>query len=142
MRALLDVNVLIALPDAEHLHHESARRWLGDNIRHGWATCPITRNGCLRIMAHPVFPNRLSAPLVAQRLHEATATDYHRFWPDDISLLHPDVADWSQVIGSNQITDVYLLALAVGNKGRFVTFDARIAPGTVPGTGDRRYGVI
>ncbi len=48
----------------------------------------------------------------------------------------------SRIIGSNQITDVYLLALAVGNKGRFVTFDARIAPGTVPGTGDRRYGVI
>ena len=106
------------------------------------ATCPITRNGCLRIMAHPAYPNRLPAPLVAQRLHEATATDYHRFWPDDVSLLHPDVSDWSRIIGPNQITDVYLLALAVGNKGRFVTFDARTAPGTVPGAGDRRYCVI
>ena len=39
MRALLDVNVLIALLDAQHIHHELARRWLRDNIRHGWATC-------------------------------------------------------------------------------------------------------
>lgn len=142
MRALLDVNVLIALLDAEHLHHESARRWLRDNIRHGWATCPITQNGCLRIMAHPSYPNRLSAALVAQRLREATATDPHQFWPDEVSLLHPGVADWSQVIGSKQITDVYLLALAVEHQGRFVTFDARVASSTVPGAGDRRYCVI
>ena len=142
MRALLDVNVLIALLDAEHLHHESARRWMRDNIRHGWATCPITQNGCLRIMAHPAYPNGLSSPLVAQRLQEATATDHHQFWPDEVSLLHTGVADWSQVISSKQITDVYLLALAVEHTGRFVTFDARIAPSMVPGAGDQCYCVI
>ena len=66
MRALLDVNVLIALLDADHLHHEAARRWLRDNIREGWATCPLTENGCVRIMAQPAYPNRLPASQVAE----------------------------------------------------------------------------
>ena len=142
MRALLDVNVLIALLDAQHLHHEAAARWLKDNIRHGWATCPITQNGCLRIMAQPGYPNSVPAAVVAERLREATSTDRHRFWPDEVSLLDPSAADWDRIIGPRQITDVYLLALAVHRQGRFVTFDARIAGSTVAGTGDRSLCVI
>ena len=45
MRALLDVNVLIALLDRDHEHHRVARRWLEDNMAHGWATCAITQMG-------------------------------------------------------------------------------------------------
>ena len=133
MRSLLDVNVLIALLDAEHVHHEVARDWMRTNIRHGWATCPITQNGCLRIMAQPGYPHRLPSSLVAERLREATATDHHRFWPDNVSLLGARTADWGRIIGPRQITDVYLLALAVAHQGRFVTFDARIAPDVVVG---------
>ena len=142
MRGLLDVNVLIALLDAEHLHHEVARQWLRDNIRYGWATCPITENGCLRIMAQPGYSNCLPAPAVAARLREATATRYHRFWPDTVSLLDSGITDWRQAIGPKQITDVYLLALAVGRQGRFVTFDARIVPSFVAGADDRHVCTI
>ena len=141
MRALLDVNVLIALLDAEHVHHEAARRWLRENIQHGWATCPITQNGCLRIMAQPGYSNRIPAPLVAERLREATATIHHRFWPDNVSLLETSTVDWERIIGPKQITDVYLLALVVEHQGRFVTFDARIAPDAVRG-GGRSFCVI
>ena len=137
MRALLDVNVLIALLDAEHVHHEAARRWLRDNIRHGWATCPITENGCLRIMAQPGYSNCLPVSAVAERLREATATRYHQFWPDTVSLLSPEVADWRRAVGPKQVTDAYLLALAVERQGRFVTFDARIVPSIVVGAGAR-----
>ena len=137
MRALLDVNVLIALLDAEHLHHELAGRWLRDNIRWGWATCPITQNGCLRIMAQPGYPNSLPCSLVAEQLREATSTDHHRFWPDGVSLLNPQVADWRRVMGPRQVTDAYLLALAVERRGRFVTFDARITPNAVVGANGR-----
>ncbi len=142
MRALLDVNVLIALLDAQHLHHEAARRWLRANIRHGWATCSITQNGCLRIMAQPAYPNCLPASDVARRLREAISTEHHRFWPDEVSLLDPGVVDWKQIIGPRQITDVHLLALAVARKGRFVTFDAHIAPGAVIGARDSSYCLI
>ena len=91
MRALLDVNVLIALLDAEHLHHEAARRWLRNNIQHGWATCPITQNGCLRIMAQTGYSNTLPASLVAERLREATATDHHRFWHNEVAVSSPSM---------------------------------------------------
>ena len=141
MRGLLDVNVLIALLDAQRVHHDAAARWLRENIRHGWATCPITQNGCLRIMAQPAYPNRLPASTVAERLL-ATSPDHHRFWPDEVSLLDPSMTDWEQVIGHKQITDVYLLALAVKRHGRFVTFDARIARSTVKGASDRSLCVI
>ena len=137
MRSLLDVNVLIALLDAEHVHHTAARHWMRENIRHGWATCPITQNGCLRIMAQPGYPQRIPSSLVAERLREATATEHHRFWSDDVSLLDSRTVDWKRVIGPRQITDVYLLALAVEHGGRFVTFDARIAPDVVPGGTER-----
>jgi predicted nucleic acid-binding protein len=43
------------------------------------------------------------------------------------------VLDWSRVLGHRQVTDAYLLALAVRHEGRFVTFDRRIALGVVPG---------
>ncbi len=142
MRALLDVNVLIALLDAEHLHHDQARRWLRENIRTGWATCPITQNGCLRIMAQPGYTNPLSTSQVAERLREATDTAHHEFWPDDISLLPTDVVDWRRLIGPKQLTDVYLLALAVTHGGRFVTFDAWIAPLVVPQAKERNICII
>ena len=142
MRALLDVNVLIALLDEEHLNHEIARRWLRDNIRQGWATCPITQNGCLRVMTQPAYPNSVSAVLVAEKLRDATSTDYHQFWPDDVSLLNPDAVDWHQVISPRQITDIYLIALAAEREGRFVTFDTRVAPSAITGVGERSLCVI
>ena len=142
MRALLDVNVLIALLDAEHVHHEQARQWLRENIRGGWATCPITQNGCLRIMAQPGYPNQLPTALVAHRLREATQTVHHQFWSDDISLLDTAVVDWNQLIGARQLTDIYLLALAAVRGGRFVTFDTRIPVSVVPGANEQSLCIV
>ena len=142
MRALLDVNVLIALLDAQHLHHELAWRWLRDNIRHGWSTCSLTRNECLRVMSQPKYPNSLPPRVIAGRLRDAVATDRHRYWTDDTNLLDPGIVDWRRIIGPNQIADIHLLALAVAHEGRFVTFDARIAPDAVIGARDRHFCVI
>ena len=88
-------------------------------------------------MAQPGYPNSLPCSLVAERLREATSTDHHGFWPDGVGLLNPQVADWRRVMGPRQVTDAYLLALAVERQGRFVTFDARITPSTVVGANDR-----
>lgn len=135
MRALLDVNVLIALLDADHSLHVRATEWFSANARSGWASCPITQNGCLRIMSHPGYPNALSVRAVLERLRKATGGAYHEFWPDEISLLDPRVADAARVHGPRQITDVYLLALAVRRGGRFVTFDLSVAADAVRGVG-------
>jgi toxin-antitoxin system PIN domain toxin len=116
MRGLLDVNVLIALLDADHSLHTRATAWFDDNARSGGASCPPTQNGCIRVMSHPVV----------ERLREATAQTLHEFWADDLSLLDPRMADSSRIHGPRQLTDVYLLALAVRRRGRFVTFDESV----------------
>ena len=133
MRALLDVNVLIALLDADHTSHRSAVAWFSEHAGAGWASCPITENGCVRIMSHPSYPNAHSVIEIVGRLRAATAHAAHQFWPDSQSLLDERLIDASRVHGPRQLTDVYLLALAVKNGGRLVTFDATIATGAVKG---------
>lgn len=126
MRALLDVNVLIALLDEAHVHHALARRWLSDHIDHGWASCPLTQLGCVRIMAHPAYPNTQPTAVVAERLAAATREPHHEFWPASLNALAEDALSWDDVLTSRHATDVYLLALAVRQRGRFVTFDRHV----------------
>ncbi len=128
MRALLDVNVLIALLDEDHSLHVPATEWFAAHARRGWASCPITQNGCIRIISHPGYPNSCPVAAVVERLREACEAPLHEFWPDDISLLDDRVADPARIHGPKQITDAYLLALAVQHGGRFVTFDHSISP--------------
>jgi toxin-antitoxin system PIN domain toxin len=138
MRALLDVNVLIALLDADHSSHAAAVRWLEENGREGWASCPITQNGCIRVMSHPGYPNPIPVRAIVERLAQAARHELHEAWNDDVSLLDPGVADSSRIHGPRQLTDVYLLALAVAHRGRLVTFDRTIPIDAVPGA-QRRH---
>jgi toxin-antitoxin system PIN domain toxin len=142
MRALLDVNVLIALLDANHIHHRLATDWLERNAAQGWASCPITQNGCIRIMSQPAYPNPVAAAAVAARLAEAAALSFHEFWPDDASLLTPGQADWTKILSSRQVTDAYLLALAVRHGGRLATFDKGISLAAVPQAQPDNLGTI
>ena len=132
-RALLDVNVLIALLDADHLHHARAAAWLTENIKSGWASCAVTQNGCVRIMSQPGYPNALPAAGVAQRLREATVAEHHLFVAGDVSLLDEQHFDADQLLGHRQVTDAYLFGLAVWHGLRFVTFDANMPMRVVRG---------
>ena len=142
MRALLDVNVLIALLDTDHTLHARALAWFADEGANGWAFCPITQNGCVRIMSHPGYPKALPTRAVMERLAEAITGDYHEFWTDDVSLLDAAVADSSRIHGPRQLTDLYLLALAVRHRGRFVTFDASIAIEAIKNAGKAHLLVL
>lgn len=133
MRALLDVNVLIALLDGGHAHHAAASNWLASSMDKGWASCPITQNGCIRILSQPGYPNTVPAPIVAERLAEATQHPAHEFWNDSISLLQPGILAWQRILSSRHVTDAYLLALAVAHRGRFVTLDRSISLDAVKG---------
>jgi uncharacterized protein len=133
MRALLDINVLIALLDQDHSMHSQASRWFTAAAARGWASCPITQNGCVRIMSHPSYPNPLKVGAVMERLGEAIATAQHEFWPDDLSLLDSRIADPTRIHGPRQVTDLYLLALAVHRRGCFVSFDSSIPPAAIQG---------
>jgi predicted nucleic acid-binding protein len=87
MRALLDITVLIALHDRDHVHHQRAALWFEDNIEHGWASCPLTQNGCLRIMSQPGYSSPQPLAVLVAMLQGSTATAFHALWSDDISLL-------------------------------------------------------
>jgi toxin-antitoxin system PIN domain toxin len=142
MRALLDVNVLVALLDGGHLHHAEATGWLAAHQRQGWASCPLTQNGCLRVLSLPTYPNTQPTARVAERLARATADSSHAFWSDGFSLLEADRLRWDRVLSPRHVTDVYLLALAVEHKGTLVTFDRSIAIDSVPGAQARHLTVL
>lgn len=142
MRALLDVNVLIALLDGSHIHHRLVTDWLERNIDAGWASSPITQNGCIRILSQPSYPNSVPAVQVAARLSEATQHPSHQFWADTISLLQPGCMNWDKILSSRHVTDAYLLALAVQQGGRFVTLDRGIPLDAVDGALATRLVVI
>ena len=142
MRALLDINVLIALFDADHVHHAEATRWLKQNIEHGWASCPLTQNGCVRIMSQPRYPNALSVADVLVKLQKAVSTPYHKFIADNISLLDADIINREWLLSPRQLTDIYLLALATENDCCFVTFDKSISLAAVKRTASTSLVII
>jgi toxin-antitoxin system PIN domain toxin len=132
--ALLDVNVLVALFDPAHANHEEAHRWFGRNRKHGWATCPITVNGCIRVLSNPAYPTvRATAAEVADRLRGFCSTADHHFWADSVSLMDESLFRAAMIGGHHKITDAYLLGLAVRNHGRLATFDRSIPLKAVQG---------
>lgn len=133
MRALLDINVLIALHDRDHVHHVRAATWFEANIEHGWASCPLTLNGCLRIMSQPGYSSPQPLPTLITMLQRSTGASVHETWFDDISILDAERFQHTHMHSHNQLTDLYLLALAVKNKGRLVSFDQRIPMSGVRG---------
>ena len=126
--ALLDVNVLIALLDRRHVHHEPAHSWFAAEQAKGWATCPLTQNAVLRILGQPRYPNSPGPPaVVAPLMAELIRHPQHQFWPDSLSLLGQSSVDVSRLLDASQLTDTYLLALAVHHGGRLVSFDRRLS---------------
>jgi toxin-antitoxin system PIN domain toxin len=126
MRALFDVNALIALLDEGHVSHWVIHKWWAANSAHGWATCPLTENGLARIMSQPAYKNRIATTFAIDLLAEQMREGDHAFWSDDISLSDGDWFFADAILGPNQITDAYLLALAVKNDGQLVTLDRSI----------------
>ena len=142
MRALLDVNVLVALLDAAHVHHGAASSWLDRNLERGWASCPITQNGCLRVLSSENYPRPQPVAAVAARLREATATRFHEFWTDDFSVLDTTRLDHDWLLRTRQVSDGYLLAMAMRRDGVFVTLDRGIDLNLVRGAEARHVLVI
>lgn len=138
---LLDINVLIALCDPAHPHSSAARSFLTSGLtRDGWATCPLVENGFLRIFGARKYPGGPGSPHAARTvLVRLLATGGHQFWPEDLSLT--DVLTFPGLPVSEDLTDFYLLGLAVKHGGRFATFDAGLDASLIPG-GPSAYYLI
>ncbi len=134
MRSLLDISVVIALLDPDHDFHHRAHTWWASVQAEGWASCPITQNGVVRVMSNPAYnPRRsLSPASVCTLLRTFIERTDHEFLPDALSFLDNDRVDTRRVLGPRQVTDVYLLAIAVSQGHRLATFDESINRGAVP----------
>jgi len=141
-RALLDINVLLALLDSDHVDHRRAHDWLEGAIEHGWASCAITENGFVRIMSQPRYPSPISPAEAIDLLRRACDSGPHEFWTCDVSLLDARIVDRSHLHGPRQVTDAYLLALAAAHDGHFVTFDRSLSISSVKGAGRDRLTAL
>ena len=140
---LLDVSVLIALLDDGHMHHDAAHRWFADRIGREWASCPITENGVVRILSNATrVDHPFSVPTLVHALGTLREQGQHRFWSEDLSICDTDRFAVEAIRGHQQITDIYLLALAVKNGGRLVTFDQRVPLAAVKGARPEHLEVI
>jgi uncharacterized protein len=125
---LLDANVLIALAWQEHSAHERARRWFSRHSQQGWATCPMTQAALVRVLSNPGFSPRSLTPAGAlQVLTRNVELPGHVFWADSIDLPQAVSQMATALTGHQQITDAYLVALAIHNRGKLATLDRGIA---------------
>jgi len=130
-RHLLDVNVVIALIDPLHVHHERAHAWFASREAGIWHTCPIVQNGVVRVVSNPKYSNHQAAPVVLTSLASLAARDDHRFLPDSVSLLDASV-HIERLLTAAQVTDTYLLHLAASTGALLATFDSRLVTAAVP----------
>lgn len=133
---LFDVNFLIALFDPSHLHHERAHEFRTSIMKDKWATCPLTENGFIRILSSPAYKNIDAMPadliLILNQFKKQYAEQY-LFLSDKISITDQNLFKFKNLAGPGQITDVYLLALAIINNAKLLTFDNRIATPAIKG---------
>jgi predicted nucleic acid-binding protein len=113
---------------------------VADNRTKGWASCPLTQNGFVRVISGSRYPRPRSFGDAVTLFREQIAQPGHVFWPDDISLADPETFNHSRLWGPNRITDIYLLGLAVKYGGRLATLDRSIPLGAVRGAEARHLG--
>ena len=142
MRRLLDINLLIALCDPNHVDHHRVAGWFEEIGGKVWASCPITENGFLRILSSPNYPGLPGSLSAAKRLlKKLHRQEGHEFWADDYSIVDGTVDLGQLISGHKQITDLYLLGLAARRKGKFSSLDRHIPARLVEG-GAEAYEVV
>lgn len=125
--ALLDINVLVALLWPAQESHSKVQTWFKRRSSEGWATCPLTQAGFVRIISNPAFsPSAVSPGEATQALKKSLAHPNHEYWPADVSYLEAIEPFGSQIVGHKQVSDAYLLGLAIHHKGKLVTMDRGI----------------
>jgi hypothetical protein len=141
--ALLDVNVLVALFDPDHVHHEVAHDWFEGSEAEGWATCGATECGFVRVVSNPAYRAAVARPAdLIERLRTFCASPYHVFWADTVSLTASGLFKADAIGSHRHLTDIYLLGLAQRMGGRLATFDRTIPLSAVKGATRDTVAVI
>ncbi len=136
---LLDTNVLIALLWPSHARHELAVNWFARHRAKGWATCALTEAGFVRIVSNPAFSRDAVTPREAAGVLAAnTAAKVHSFWAEELPFAEATAFAGVRLVGHQQVTDAYLLGLALRRGGVLATLDERIAALTEPKSAERK----
>lgn len=143
MRHLLDINLIIALMDPDHVFHQKAHEWWGEDGK-PWASCPLTENGFVRITSSTAYsPGHPATVLeMTSRFAAFAKNSDHEFWPDDFSITDTSLFDHSRILSSKYLTDLYLLKMASKNSGRLATFDRNIPQDAVTSGGDEALLIL
>jgi toxin-antitoxin system PIN domain toxin len=137
---LLDVNVLIAMAWPTHGAHKRVQEWLANHAREGWATCPLTQTGFVRILSNPAFsPNALTPAHALALLQANVSHPAHRFWADELSFIQALEPFNPRLAGHQQVTDAYLLGLAIHRKGKLATMDRAVLALLAEKSADRGF---
>lgn len=124
---LLDVNLLVALAWPNHVHHAAALDWFRRSQAAGWATCPLTESGFVRVSSNSsVMPEARSPREAIHLLRRIVALPHHVFWHDDVSMASSEFMEDCPLDGYRQVTDAHLLALARQRGGRLATLDGKM----------------
>ena len=136
---LLDTNMLIALLWPSHVQHDLAAKWFGRHRAKGWATCPLTEVGFVRIVSNPAFSRDAVTPREAASLLAAnTSASDHELWPDELAFAEASAFAGARLVGHQQVTDAYLLGLALHRGGVLATLDQRITALVEPKSAERK----
>lgn len=125
MTYLFDVNLLIALLDRAHVHHDLAQTWFA-SLESAWATCPLTELGVVRILSGSGYRNAVSTREALRLLEQLCALSGHEFWPDDVSLLDTLTFQHEEFQRSHEVTDGYLIGLAAVKDGVLASLDRKM----------------
>ena len=124
----------MALAWPNHVHHGRALQWFSALGEQGWATCPVTESGFVRVSSNVrVIPDARTPVQAIELLRQIRGLPGHSFWADDVSPVDSDAPAFERVVGYRQVTDAHLVTLAMRNRGRLATFDrgvAELAPRT------------
>jgi len=124
-RYLLDVNILVALTTRSHVHYGLVKDWFYASTGLQWGVCAFTEAGFLRNATAP-RSGQVTMIEATEILGSLVQHPGYRYLPID--------ADWqtlcspffTRLYGTKQVTDAYLLGLAVRNGLVLVTMDKAI----------------
>jgi toxin-antitoxin system PIN domain toxin len=121
------VNVLIALLEPGHGFFQKAQQWFRSSGKDNWGVCPLTEIGFVRITTNPsFFPGPRTHEEATSILAKLADRPGYRYWPITESWTSLTSAFADRITGHQQVTDAYLLGLAIKENGVLVTFDRGI----------------
>jgi toxin-antitoxin system PIN domain toxin len=121
---LLDVNVVIALVEPGHQHFQRAQKWFSSFTKGTWGLCPLTEAAFLRITTNPAFqPGPRSMQQAIAVLQMMKSHPRHLYWNIGDSWVDITTPFARRILGHQQVTDAFLLGLAIKEDGVLVTFD-------------------